>query len=43
MLQFNTKGISLVKSDPKVGEAVMRIEKNLTNLGILSGKAFKLL
>ena len=29
--------------DPKLAKLIQSIEKNLSNLGILSGKAFKLL
>ena len=46
MLQFNAKGIlayKLVKSDPKLSDAIGRIDKNIANLGTLSGKAFKYL
>ena len=46
MLQFNNKQLStlrLVKSDPKVLDLLQRIEKNLSNLGTLSTKAFKYL
>ena len=32
-----------MKSDPKVADLISRIERNIANLGTLSGKAFKLL
>ena len=32
-----------MKSDPKVADLISRIERNIVNLGTLSGKAFKLL
>ena len=46
MLQFSAKTLQqfqLVKSDPKVADLIGRIERNVANLGTLSGKAFKLL
>ena len=46
MLQFNAKGVlayKLVKSDPKLSDVIGRIDKNIANLGTLSGKAFKYL
>ena len=46
MLQFSAKTLltyQLVKSDPKVADLIGRIERNIANLGTLSGKAFKLL
>ena len=32
-----------MKSDPKLADLISRIERNIANLGTLSGKAFKLL
>ena len=32
-----------MKSDPKVADLISRIERNITNLSTLSGKAFKFL
>ena len=32
-----------MKSDPKLADFISRIERNIANLGTLSGKAFKLL
>ena len=46
MLQLNTKPLlqgQLVKSDPKLPDLVTRLDKNISNLGALSAKAFKLL
>jgi len=46
MLQLDTKTIlafKSVKNDPKLSDLVGRIDKNITNLGTLSSKAFKYL
>ena len=32
-----------MKSDPKLADLIGRIERNIANLGTLSGKAFKLI
>ena len=46
MLQFNSKQLGmlrLVKTEPKINDLLQRIDKNLSNLGTLSTKAFKYL